>query len=120
MSADLRAELRRVPSTPILAALAAVVLLGCSGSSGGSAGAYSGRYEADMGGGKVLLDFSGSNKVNVTLASPDGKDTIMHHCVYVVSGGKMLITTDEPMGVPMTLTVAGNTLDDNGTVYVKK
>jgi hypothetical protein len=108
--------LRRACSILVVAALTAVALLGCSGSVGG----YSGHYEADMGGGKVMLDFSGGNKVNVTLASPDGKDSIMHHCVYVVSDGKMVITTDEPMGVPMTLAVAGDKLDDNGTIFSKK
>ena len=94
-----------------------LVLAACSGSAGG----YSGRYEGDMGGGKVWLDFQGGNKVKVSLVSPDGKDTLAHNCVYVLVDGKMTITTDEPMGVPMHLVVDGGKLvDGSGLVLTKK
>jgi hypothetical protein len=100
-----------------MATIASIGWSGCSGSSSG----FSGRYSADMGGGSVNLDFEGSNKVNVSLVSPDGKDTLTHHCVYTISENRMVITTDEPMGVPMSLIVDGGTLKDgSGVVYKKK
>ena len=95
--------------------LAIAVASGCSGSAGG----FSGRYEADLGGGSAVLDFQGGNKVNVSLVS--GKDSLTHHCIYTISDDKMLITTDEPMGVPMNLIIDGDVLKDGGgTVYMKK
>jgi len=87
----------------------------CSGSSGG----FSGHYEADLGDGTANLDFEGGNKVNVSLVS--GKESLVHHCVYTISDDKMVITTDEPMGVPMHLVVDGDALkDSSGLVYKKK
>jgi hypothetical protein len=103
----------RVPLA--LAAALGIAWSGCSG----SGGRFSGRYEADLGGGSAVLDFQGGNKVNVSLVS--GKDSLTHHCIYVVAEDKMLITTDEPMGVPMNLIIDGDVLKDGGgTVYMKK
>jgi hypothetical protein len=93
-----------------------LVLAACSGSTGG----YSGRYEGDMMGGKVWVDFQGGAKCKVTLVSPDGKDSMSHNCVYVLADGKMTITTDEPMGVPMHLVVDGATLTDGSGLVLKK
>ena len=105
-------ELAIAGTLSIVAGMAAV---GCSGSAGG----FSGRYEADLGGGSAVLDFQGGNKVNVSLVS--GTDSLTHHCVYTISDDKMLITTDEPMGVPMHLIIDGGELKDGGgTVYKKK
>jgi hypothetical protein len=106
----------RARAIPVLATIVSLACFACSGSSG----AYSGRYEADMGGGTAALDFSGSNKVTVTLTSPDGKDKLQHHCVYTVADGKMHITTDEPMGAPMDLMVTSAGLDAGGMLYKKK
>ena len=88
---------------------------GCSGSSS----RFSGHYEADLGDGTANLDFEGDNKVNVSLVS--GKESLVHHCIYTISDNKMVITTDEPMGVPMHLIVDGDVLkDSSGLVYKKK
>ena len=96
---------------------AVLALGGCSGSSG----SYSGIYVADIMGGKAELDFVGGNKVNVSLVSPDGKDRLTHHSVFAIDGNRMLVTTDEPMGVPMHLTIDGGTLkDDTGAVFTKR
>ena len=100
-----------------LAALLGTMSLGsCSGSAGG----FSGKYVADLGGGSAVLDFQGGNKVDdVSLVT--GKDEMTHHCVYAIADDKMLITTDEPMGVPMNLIIDGDVLKDGGgTVYKKK
>jgi hypothetical protein len=98
-----------------LSLAAGIGAVGCSGSAGG----LSGHYEADMGDGKITLDFSGSNHVNVSLVS--GKDSLTHHCVYTRDGNKLVATTDEPMGVPMHLIVDGDVIrDDTGVVYKKK
>lgn len=95
--------------------LALAIEVGCSRSAGG----FSGRYEADLGGGSAVLDFQGGNKVNVSLVS--GKDSLTHHCIYAIAEDKMMITTDEPMGVPMSLIIDGDVLKDGGgTVYKKK
>jgi hypothetical protein len=84
-----------------------------------SAGGFSGRYEVDFGGGSAVLDFKGVNKVNVSLVS--GKEEMTHHCVYAIADDKMMITTDEPMGVPMNLIIDGDVLKDGGgTVYKRK
>jgi len=94
-----------------------LVLSACSPSAGG----FSGRYEADMAGGKVWVDFQGGNKCKVSLVSPDGKDSISHNCVYTINENRMTITTDEPMGVPMHLVVDGSRLkDDSGLEFTKK
>ena len=96
---------------------AVLALAGCSGSSG----SYSGLYVADIMGGKAELDFVGGNKVNVSLVSPDGKDRMTHHSVFAIDGNRMLITTDEPMGVPMHLTIDGGMLkDDSGAVFSRR
>src|SRR5262245_7965990 len=100
----------------VLLASAAPWLAGCSGSSGG----FSGRYQASEMGDMVTLDFRNGNQVNVWLGPPDGKDSLVHHCIYTIAEGKMVITTDEPMGVPMHLSVAGDTLTDGSVVYRKK
>lgn len=105
--------------TPCLRPLC-VIFLFCIACGGGAGGGYSGKYVTDLGGGTATLDFGSDNKVTVTLASDDGKDTLVHHCIYVVSGDKMVVTTDEPMGVPMTLKIEGDTLSDGGAVYRKK
>ncbi len=98
--------------------LAASIVVGSAGCSC-SAGGFSGRYEADLGGGSAVLDFKGGNKVNVSLVS--GKDQMTHHCIYAIADDKMMITTDEPMGVPMSLIIDGDVLKDGGgTVYKKK
>ena len=98
-----------------LASASSFATSSCSAGAGG----FSGRYEADLGGGSAVLDFQGGNKVNVSLVS--GKDSLTHHCIYVVAEDKMLITTDEPMGVPMNLIIDGDVLKDGGgTVYMKK
>jgi hypothetical protein len=97
-----------------------LVFLFCLACGGGSGGAYSGTYVTDLGGGTATLEFGSQNKVTVTLASSDGKDKLVHHCIYVVSGDRMVVTTDEPMGVPMTLKIEGDTLSDGGSVYRKK
>jgi len=99
----------------LLAALASTAWTGCSDSPSG----LSGRYEAYLGGGSAVLDFQGGNKVNVSLVS--GQDSLTHHCIYAIADNKMMITTDEPMGVPMNLIIDGNVLKDGGgTVYKKK
>jgi len=105
----------RLASLALVLSIATAVEVGCTGSAGG----FTGRYEADLGGGSAVLDFQGGNKVNVSLVS--GKDSLTHHCIYVVAEDKMLITTDEPMGVPMNLIIDGDVLKDGGgTVYMKK
>jgi hypothetical protein len=105
----------RVPLALVLAAALGIASSGCSG----SGGRFAGRYEADLGGGSAVLDFQGGNKVNVSLVS--GNDSLTHHCVYAIADDKMMITTDEPMGVPMSLIVDGDVLKDGGgTVYKKK
>ena len=108
------------PNEPVLSRIASLALalaaFGCSGSSSG----LSGRYEADLGGGSAVLEFHGSNKVDVSLVS--GEDKLTHHCVYTVDGNKLVATTDEPMGVPMHLVIDGDVLRDQsgGVVYRKK
>ena len=99
-----------------IASIALMLAAACSGSAGG----FSGRYEADLGEGKAVLDFQGGNKVNVSLVA--GSDSLTHHCVYTITDDKMLITTDEPMGVPMHLIIEGGELKDTsgGVVYKKK
>ena len=96
-------------------ALALVFSTACSGSSG-----FSGRYQAAEMGDMVTLDFENGNQVNVWLGPPGAKDSLVHHCIYTVSEDKMVITTDEPMGVPMHLKTVGDTLTDGGAVYRKK
>ena len=102
-------------SIAVVLSLATGIELGCSGSAGG----FSGKYVADLGGDSAVLDFQGGNKVCVSLVS--GKDEMTHHCIYTIADDKMLITTDEPMGVPMNLIIDGDVLKDGGgTVYKKK
>ena len=115
--ARLRLQVSAVFLGMVLCAAGPVALTGCSGSSDG----YSGRYEADMGGGLVVLDFHGRNEVKVSLMSPDGTDAISHNSVYVVVNDKMTITTEEPMGVPMYLVIKdGQLTDGSGMVFEKK
>lgn len=98
-----------------IATAAGIAAVSCSGSAGG----FSGKYEADLGGGSAVLDFQGGNKVNVSLVS--GTESLTHHCIYTISDDKMLITTDEPMGVPMHLIIDGGEIKDaSGIVYKKK
>ncbi len=98
-----------------LATASSAGLWGCSSADGG----FSGKYEADLGGGSVVLDFQGGNKVNVSLVS--GNDSLTHHCIYTIADNKMVITTDEPMGAPMHLRIDGGQLkDESGVVYRKK
>ena len=105
----------RLASVAVVLALAAAIEVGCSGSAGG----FSGRYEADLGGGSAVLDFKGGNKVNVSLVA--GKDEMTHHCIYTIADDTMRITTDEPMGAPMNLIIDGDVLKDGGgTVYKRK
>ena len=108
-------RLARISCALFLVAAASAAWTGCSG----PIGEFSGRYEADLGGGSAVLDFQGGNKVNVSLVS--GKDSLTHHCIYAVADNKMMITTDEPMGVPMNLIIDGDVLKDGGgTVYKRK
>jgi hypothetical protein len=105
----------------ILLTLAFVDLSGCSGSSAG----LSGRYQAKEGTGKdagvVTIDFKGGNKVNVSLGTAEKEEQLTHHCVYTVNGQKITVTTDEPMGVPMSLLIEGDTLrDPSGFTYTKR
>jgi hypothetical protein len=95
--------------------LITTALCGCSCSSG----EYSGRYVADMGGGKAVLDFHGSNEVKVSLISSTGEE-ISHNSVYTVKDDKMFITTDEPMGVPMTVVIEDGKLTDGAGMIFEK
>jgi hypothetical protein len=105
----------RLASIALVLSLATSVGTGCSSAEGG----FLGKYEADLGGGSAVLDFQGGNKVNVSLVS--GKDEMTHHCIYTIADDKMMITTSEPMGVPMSLIIDGDVLKDGGgTVYKKK
>lgn len=105
----------RSAAAVIALALLPMMSNGCSSSTSG----YSGRYEAEMEGGKFRIDFEGGNKAKVSIVAPDGQ-AISHNCVYAINGTKMTFTTDEPMGAPMTLTIDGDTLTDGGVVYKKK
>src|SRR5262249_41946881 len=76
----------------------------CSGSAG-----YSGRYQAGVGDGRFTLDFKGGNKVKVSIGTASKVDELSHDCVYEVHEDRITFTTDEPMGVPMTLKIEGDT-----------
>ena len=105
----------RRASLSFVFALSVALSVGAASCSG-SAGGFSGKYVADMGDGSAVLDFQGGNKVNVSLVS--GSDSLTHHCIYTIADEKMVITTDEPMGVPMHLIIDGGELKDGGgTVY---
>jgi hypothetical protein len=113
-----------VPCLLTLALLALLGLIGLPGCSGSPAG-LSGRYQAREGTGRdagvVTIDFKGSNTVNVSLGTAEKEEQLTHHCVYTVNGNKLTVTTDEPMGVPMSLLIEGNTLrDPAGFTYTKK
>jgi hypothetical protein len=103
---------------PCILALALVPLWLAGGS--GSSGDFSGRYKAAEMGDRVTLEFQIANQVNVWLGPPGAKDSLVHLCIYAISDDKRVITTDEPMGVPMHLKIAGETLTDGAVVYRKK
>ena len=89
---------------------------GCSGSDG----SFSGRYQASQGAESIMLDFQNDERVTISLVSGEGEDELSHACLYTVSGDTITITTEEPLGVPLSLTIEGDTLrDGTGFVYKK-
>jgi hypothetical protein len=106
---------------PCLLALAFIGWSGCSGSPAGLSGRYQAREGTGKDAGVVTIDFKGGNKVNVSLGTAEKEEQLTHHCVYTVDGNKLTMTTDEPMGVPMSLLIEGNTLrDPAGFTYTRK
>ena len=89
---------------------------GCSGSKG----SFSGRYQASQGTESITLDFRNEERVTVSLTSGDGEEELSHDCRYTVDGRTITITTQEPLGAPLCLTIEGGTLrDGTGFVYKK-
>jgi len=87
----------------------------------GNPSVLSGTYEADMGGGRIRVEFQGGNKARVSLFGPPSEPAISHNTVYTTDGNKLHFTTDEPMGAPMDLVYEKGVLSDGmGMVFEKK
>ena len=91
-----------------------------AGSCSGSAGSIFGRYRASQGAESITLEFHDDQRVTISLATGGGEDELSHECLYTVRGKTVTLTPEEPRGVPLSLTIDGDSLrDPTGFVYEK-